>query len=305
MIVMRRITSLIALLSLSGCTFNASWLEQVIPAEGAPGSFSTLDVDGTEPGSLLDGTTMRVVGTDRAASVDVRVVGLVGVNDDVGAITRGVQVLWDRIDASTMTVEVQARELPDALWIDALHAEIAPSSDLVLRTTSGSIEVEGITGRVEAHATSGSIAVSGAGIVDLSATSGSIAVTAAAGNAHADSGSIDLDFAGWVDASADSGSVRGRIGGGGRVSADSGSIELELTQPLDRDLDLSADSGSIELIVPHGTAAAFDLACGSGTVRVRVGELTYDGHELVGEARGGGFTIRARADSGSIRISER
>lgn len=290
----------------SACTFNTSWLDRTVTTRAVPAAFDVLTLD-TTPDAVLDGASLRITGGARTdAEAALHVVGLLGVRDDADAIVRGFTIDWTHVDAATFGVQVTATSsATERAWIDEVRVGLPSARDLVLRTDRGSIDVSGITGRVEAHAGSGSIAVHGAGVVDLSATSGSIEVSGAAGNAHATSGSIALDLAGWVDASADSGSIDGRIGGGGTLTTTSGSIDVVLTAPLDRDLVLTADSGSIRLVVPSGASMALDLAADSGSVSVDAGGAHHDGHAFNGLVRGGGFTVRARATSGSIDVVER
>jgi hypothetical protein len=297
----------ILLLALAGaCTFNTSWLDRQVGADTDPGSFDVLRVEGA-PRSVLGATSLRVTGSARdATSATAHLVGILGVNDDADAIARGFTVDWSRIDAATVGVLVDvAPGAGSRAWIDEVHVSLPSQRDLVLRTDDGSIDVSGVSGRVEASASSGSIVVQGAGIVDLTADSGSIVVGAQAGNAHTSSGSIVLDLTGWVSASADSGSIAGRIGGGGDITTSSGSIDVELTQALDRDLVLEAGSGSIELVVPSGASMILDVAADDGSVSIDVGGVRHDGHAFQGAVREGGLTVRARATSGSIVVVER
>jgi DUF4097 and DUF4098 domain-containing protein YvlB len=302
---LRLVPSFAALLAL-GCTFNASWLDRRVEARPEAEAFDVLTVDSTIGGAALDGMSVHVLGGARAdATASARVVGILGVNDDADTIMSRFSVDWSRVDASTVAVLVGAAPGADRAWIEEVDIELPAARDLVLHSESGSIEVSGVTGRVEAVATSGSIVVDGAGIVDLEADSGSIEVTAEAGNVHATSGSIELDLAGWVDASADSGSIAGRIGGGGSLTASSGSIDVQLTGPLDRDLVLEAGSGSIRLIVPDAASMMLDLAADGGSVEVDAGGIQHEGDSFLGTVGEGGPTLRARAQSGSIVVVSR
>ena len=145
----------------------------------------------------------------------------------------------------------------------------------------------------------------GAGDFVLAADSGSIDVSGHGGTATCTSGSIQLDVTGAIVARATSGSIAGRFGGGGEMSADSGSIHVELVGALDGDLTLSAESGSIHLVVPAGTSMRVETHTGSGSSHVDAGGVHAGSGDFTGTVGSGGFLVRATTGSGSIAISER
>ncbi len=139
-------------------------------------------------------------------------------------------------------------------------------------TGSGSQEIVGVDGPVDAGTGSGRIR-----IVDVKAD---------------------------VSASTGSGSIVGEgITGGLRARTGSGSITVD-GNPGDR-WDLGTGSGSVALRLPQ--QAAFTLAAHTGSGLVTVGHpLTISGrlrrNEVNGKVRGGGVALDVRTGSGSIRI---
>jgi hypothetical protein len=283
-----------------GCTFNVAWLDRDIASEG-PSSFTALSIDtGT---GLLDDASVVVRGSERAgASATAHLAGLLGAGDDPDAITAETSIDWTSRPTGMLVVDVLTTAQHANVHVETLDVLVPAATDVTLTGDDGALFVHGITGRVEARTESGAIEVLGAGIVDLAASSGALQAEARAGTFETDSGAIDLMLTQWVVASADSGAVRGSIGGGGSITTRSGAIEVRLTGPLDRDLFLEADSGAIVLQIPRGASMALDLGAASGTVTVRVEGLAHEGDDIRAVLGDGGFTVRARASSGSIHV---
>jgi hypothetical protein len=163
------------------------------------------------------------------------------------------------------------------------------------------------TTRVVAHADSGSISISGAaGPVNATADSGSIRIenAIAAVTARTDSGSIEVAGGAGATASADSGSIRlTNISGAVEASTDSGSIHAEMTKAATA--RLSADSGSITLDLPE--TGGFDVSLNTDSGRLHVEQqLAVSGtirRDMIrGKIRGGGNAVSASTDSGSITV---
>jgi hypothetical protein len=166
---------------------------------------------------------------------------------------------------------------------------VPPATKVNAHADSGSISIRGAAGPIRAAADSGSIRIENAiADVDASADSGSIEITGgSSAKASADSGSIRLNtIAGPVEASTDSGSIAASLtkAASARLSADSGSITLDLPDTGGYDVSLSADSGRVS--VDPSMAL-------SGTIKQ---------HVIRGKIRGGGNTVTASTDSGSITV---
>lgn len=204
----------------------------------------------------------------------------------------------------------------------------APST-LIARTGSGSQQIDGVNGRVDAHSGSGSLTLRGTGALtastgsgsitaqgvggDFSATagSGSISATAVSGaiRAKTGSGGIDLEQTGGgnVDVSSGSGTVRVR-GVRGSLDASTASGGLIVQGELAGDWRLSASSGSVEINLPRNQGFELDANTGSGSIDVDF-PVTVTGRQerraLRGSAQGGGPLLRVRTGSGGISIQKR
>ncbi len=173
-------------------------------------------------------------------------------------------------------------------------------------TWSGSIEISGVRGAIEAHAQSGDVTIRDAGDrLDVEALSGDVSVTGVAGDAAINTVSGDIGLAGarssveietvsgdvslrdivsrQVRAHTTSGDVgfTGQIASGGRYEFNTHSGEVRLGLPADvgAELSVSTFSGGIESDFPitlkageHGIGAAqakrLSFTLGQGSARI-------------------------------------
>ncbi|HEU5473021.1 MAG TPA: DUF4097 family beta strand repeat-containing protein [Actinophytocola sp.] len=164
--------------------------------------------------------------------------------------------------------------------------------------------------RVDGDVSSGSVAVDGAGSVNLKASSGDVDVRGVTGtvNLELDSGNVRLSNIGAavavqsgsgdvavegaraaVTVAAESGGVRAQgVTGPVDVRSGSGSITVELSAA--QNVRARADSGEITVAVPR---AAY---------RVRTGTDSGDVHSDVADDQAGAHTLDLHADSGDITI---
>ena len=211
----------------------------------------------------------------------------------------------------------------------AYTVTLPASTTLISRTGSGSQEIDGLSGSVEAHSGSGSLtlhnlrgglqASSGSGSITADrvggsfraqASSGSIRATAVAGpiSASTSSGSIDVTqtAGGDVEAVSSSGSVRLRgVRGGLRASTSSGSLSIH--GELASDWRITASSGSVNISLPPNQG--FDLDANSGSGRIDVDfPVTVSGtigrRSIRGAAQGGGPLLHVRTGSGGISVAK-
>jgi len=297
-----------ALSLLVGCTFNVTSFTADAPISTAPTNPTRLSGDFSGLANL-QGFGVRVEGSASTltTSATVTVGGLLQSGVDPSTVTRGVHIDWplDASDATArrLTIGYDGPAL-ETVWTEGVTVSLPSTTALDLVGGSTSLEVDGVTGPIHLVVDSGSLAVTGAGDFVLEATSGSIDVQGHAGSATCTSGSVALDLTGAIVAGASSGSIGGRFGGGGTLSTTSGSIDVELVGPLDRDLTLSATSGSIHLTVPVGTAMRVETHTGSGSSHVHAGGI--DSNDDIATPMGSGaFLVHATAGSGSIAITER
>lgn len=304
---LRRPLVALCVLGLSGCTFNVSSFARDVTSDlsSAPTRVRT-DVSGLAD---LGGFDLTITGdpTATSASATVTIAGLLGSGGSADEAVRGVQIAWpdDPMLAGGHLLTVgYAGTAAETYWTEGMRVSVPSTTALDVNAGATSVYVHGVDADVRVVADSGSIGVEDAGHFELAATSGSISVTGHDGTATCTSGSIATDVTGALVAHATSGSIAGRFGGGGELSADSGSLDLELVGALDRDLTLSAGSGSIHLVVPTGTSMRVETHTGSGSSHVQVGGVD-SGDDFTGTIGAGGFLVRATTGSGSITITER
>ena len=172
----------------------------------------------------------------------------------------------------------------------SISYDITVPADTSLRskTGSGSQNVMGLNGTVDASTGSGSVTLAHIGATArISTGSGTVRIN---------------NVKGRVDASTGSGSIEGSgIAGAFRGSTGSGSIRLQQTAP--GDVEVSTGSGSVEL---DGVKGAVRVGTGSGGVEVS-GEPTGrwslhagSGSVVVRLPAGTAFDLDARTDSGSV-----
>ena len=171
---------------------------------------------------------------------------------------------------------------------------VPPTTQVLARTGSGSLLVEGVTGPIDAQTGSGNVELTAVGGDSDSALrartgSGSVELTAVGGDAEVRTGSGSIRIDG-VDAA-----LRARTGSG-RIRVD-GSPGGEW--------DLDTGSGGIRIDLPDDAAFELDARTGSGAVRTEhpvavEGEMRRG--RLRGTVRGGGPRVTLRTGSGGITI---
>lgn len=207
---------------------------------------------------------------------------------------------------------------------------VPPGSFLRAKTGSGSQQIEGVAGGVEASSGSGSLTLrkigknlrastgSGSieadgvdGTLDASTGSGSIRANGVSGAVSAKSGSggieVEQTGGGDVHVSSSSGSVRVR-GVRGALTASTASGGLTIDGSLEGDWRLSAASGTIRITLPASEGFRLDANTSSGGIDVGFPVTvsgTIDRRSLRGEVQGGGPLLRIRTASGGISIQKR
>ena len=211
----------------------------------------------------------------------------------------------------------------------SISYELVVPADTRLRsdTGSGSQELDGVKGPVEATAGSGSLRIShiggevrattGSGHVTLEEIQGSVRAGAGSGSIHADSvngglvahtgsGNIESSLigSGDVEAQTGSGSIDLR-GVKGRVDAHTGSGSVRVDGTPTGDWRVHSSSGGVTLRLPADLGFELDASTGSGGITTSH-ELTFSGtfnrHSLRGKSHGGGPMIVVSTSSGTIRV---
>ena len=176
-------------------------------------------------------------------------------------------------------------------------------------TGSGSQEISGVSGPLEAGTGSGRLKLNDiGGAVSARTGSGSITADGIAGafEAHTGSGSVRLTQAAPGDVIVTTGSggseLHGVVGAL-RVSAGSGRIVVDGQQK--GAWKLNTGSGSVVISLPEDAAFELDAESGSGGIDI-AHPLTVQGkisrRHLRGQVRGGGELLAIETGSGSIRI---
>lgn len=295
----------------------AGWLEA--GAQSVTGTFErTLEIDG--PVELDVRTGAGGIAVRQGSAGQVRIVGRIEVRPRFGRSAAETEALVRRFETEP-PVEVSGNQVGVGFGSDgeyrefwgnvliSYQIEVPRETALTSRTGSGSQEVAGVSGPVQAAAGSGSIVVNDVGgRVELRTGSGSIRADGIAGPIDADTGSGSVTLvqtvAGDVSVSTGSGSadLRG-ISGALRARTGSGRIEVQ-GQPSGR-WDLETGSGSIRIELPPDAAFELDAHTGSGRIETEHPVAVRGAIErgrLGGEVRGGGPLLRARTGSGSITI---
>jgi hypothetical protein len=305
-------------------------------AQTVEGSFQrTLTVSG-QPDIEIDtgsgGIEVRAGGSGR-----VEVSGRIRANDDWGwrrrrlSAEERVRRLESNppIHQSGSVIRIGRIDDDDVREAVSVSYTVTVPADSLLRakTGSGSHEIEGVRGRVDASTGSGSIVLRDlGGSVRASTGSGSIAVDRVGGSFHGTTGSgsiratgvngaitartssggIDVaqTGSGDVDVSSSSGTVHVR-GVRGRLDASTTSGGLRVEGEPRGSWRLSAASGSINIDLPNDTGFELDAGTGSGGIDVDmpvtvVGSLGK--RSLRGTVRGGGPQLYVRTSSGGIHI---
>jgi DUF4097 and DUF4098 domain-containing protein YvlB len=159
-----------------------------------------------------------------------------------------------------------------------LIVSVPASSDVLARSGDGSIDLEGVTGRMQLQ--------SGDGSIHARQVSGDVDV-------HTGDGSLTL--------SGKLASVRARSGDGSvTIHADSGSAPTA-------DWDITTGDGSVTLAIPDGFGAELDAHTGDGGIHMQDLTLsnvtgTIGRNALRGRLGAGGPNVRVRTGDGSITL---
>jgi hypothetical protein len=203
---------------------------------------------------------------------------------------------------------------------------LPPGASLKAKTGSGSQEIDGVDGNIEASSGSGSLTIRRSGSLRASTGSGSITADRIGGALHANSGSGSIHAAGVtgaitaktgsggidvtqtgsgeVDVSSSSGSVRLQgVRGGVRASTSSGGLTIQ--GELSGDWRLSTASGQLTVDLPPSQRFDLDANTTSGRIDVDF-PVTVTGtigrRSLRGAVQGGGPLLHVRTASGGISI---
>jgi len=197
--------------------------------------------------------------------------------------------------AATDTIDVRAEQDGNRITVEArvpashgfrfgysrtarLIVSVPASSDVAARSGDGSIDLDGVSGRLQLTSGDGSIRAN-----------------------HVD-GDLDVHTGdGSVTVSGRLAAVRARSGDGSvRITADSGSSPTA-------DWEITTGDGSVTLVIPDGFGAELDAHTGDGGIHMS--DITLSNvtgrigrNALRGRLGSGGRTVRVRTGDGSINL---
>ncbi len=198
-----------------------------------------------------------------------------------------------------------------------------------LRSTTGPIRVEELSGKVRARTFNGSIEIVGVdGPLILRSTNGAVSVNESRGDVaiRVGEGAIELSWVtGDVRASTGKGDIRARhVAGLVDMRTDEGEVILQQVRGRveaqteigavfasflgDPEGQIETRRGSVEVILPRDAGVDLDARSADGTVQLDAGlqmdgELA-DGH-AIGHVNGGGSSLRIYTARGNVRLDQR
>jgi DUF4097 and DUF4098 domain-containing protein YvlB len=202
-------------------------------------------------------------------------------------------------DANHVVVEVKAPKQDEWLHFHHRSAKLIVSlpaaSDLLASSGDGSIDVDGISGKLDLRSGDGSIKGHALdGEVRAHTGDGSIRFDAVKGAVNVDTGDGSVHLEGTFT------SLRARTGDGSvRIDAAPGSAP-------NGDWDISTGDGTVTLALPEDFSAEIDAHTGDGRVHVTDMDLTTNAsiekRSVRGRLGAGGNTVRVRSGDGSITL---
>jgi hypothetical protein len=315
----------------------ASLVPSIASAQRAEGSFQrTLTVTGQAEIDIVSGAGRIEVRQGAAGRIEIN--GRIQANDSWGRNRRSQLSPQERVRQIEANPPIEQKgnvvrighiandELREGVSVSYV-VTVPPRSSLTSKTGSGSQDLSGLDGSVEASTGSGSLTISrvgadlrastGSGSIDASAVNGSFHATTGSGSISASdvkgaitaktgSGRIDVTQTGSgnVEVATGSGSVRLRgVHGAVRASTSSGGLHIEGN--LSGDWDLTATSGSVTVDLPSSQGFELDASTSSGHIDVNAPVTvtgTINRRSLRGSVRGGGPVLHVRTSSGGISI---
>jgi hypothetical protein len=195
-----------------------------------------------------------------------------------------------------------------------IEVRMPKEADLQVDTGDGSVEMQGLSGKVKIHTGDGSVRAGAvSGDVDIDTGDGSITVEGAKGDIrlHTGDGHIDArDLDGKVDASSGDGHIKldGRLDALNIKTGD-GSIDARL-QPgskIASSWTIRTGDGSVDIVLPTDLQANIDASTNDGHISLGIPvtvEGTFSNSQIHGKMNGGGQPLTIHTGDGSIRLSK-
>lgn len=179
-----------------------------------------------------------------------------------------------------------------------LRVEIhMPSNgDLQVESSDGSVEADGLVGKVDIKTSDGSISLNGIkGDIRLHASDGSIQGHDLDGNLEASTSDGSMNLAGRFDSlnlKTSDGSINAQARSGSKIVSG---------------WTVHTSDGSVDLVVPNDLQANIDVSTGDGHISLGI-PVTVEGSlsnsQIRGKMNGGGQPLSIHTGDGSIRLSK-
>ncbi|MBN1224190.1 MAG: DUF4097 family beta strand repeat protein [Candidatus Aminicenantes bacterium] len=276
-----------------------------------------------EPGGTLNIETARGSIEVRAvagSSVDIEVIRKVRTSD-----TDKAKKIFDdfRIDFNQsgndvfVKAEKKYREsIWDKIWnrLNVKYIVTVPRKyNVKLKTSGGSIAVDGLTGEVDVKTSGGSLKLNSIiGPVIGRTSGGSIRIGEVQGDVdvHTSGGSIGIEcVTGTVDADTSGGGITvNEVRGSIQANTSGGSIKATLTRQPDADCRLTTSGGSVTVYLNGDIAVDVDAGTSGGSVHTEfpvtlTGKI--DKKKLKAKINGGGPLLYLHTSGGSIYLKKR
>ncbi len=193
----------------------------------------------------------------------------------------------------------------------SVRIKIPERFSIELHTGGGRIEIDDVSGDVNARTSGGRIEIDGAvGQVEVETSGGRIQIDDVDGDlfARTSGGPVEVsDVTGDVEVRTSGGHIKVHDVGGSVVAKTSGGrISVRFNGPPQGDLETSG--GSIEVEVPEDAGIDLDARTSGGRVTVD-SEVTvrgtFDHSQIEGKINGGGSVLRLRTSGGNVRLRTR
>lgn len=178
-----------------------------------------------------------------------------------------------------------------------------------LKTSGGSISLEGVKGNQQVKTSGGSLKLSNIeGSMDARTSGGSIQIANYQGmlKAHTSGGSIKLhDSRGDLTVHTSGGSISiDQVGGSVDASTSGGSITANLLA-VDKYLKLRTSGGSVKAVVPTGLGMNLDLKGNKVNTRLQNFDGEVEKDRVKGSINGGGIDVVMATSGGSVNLEYR
>lgn len=216
-------------------------------------------------------------------------------------------------DERALNIRIRHERNTRSEFSGSLQLRVPRGVRLSVQVVSGELELEGLTGEVQAHTVSGDLLLSGSpSRAELHSVSGEVRVTGAVGemDLHTVSGSVEArDVGGRIEAHSVSGGIEIEAGSTlERVRAQSVSGHVDLSGGLSSssDVEVQSHSGQVRLRLPAAAGARYEVETHSGSISNR---LTSDeprsprygpGRDLNFTVGDGSARVRVNSFSGSV-----